>query len=142
MAEFILVVDDEATVRELVVSQLDFLGFPARHTEDAEEALGIAAGTDGVDPPALVLLDIEMPGLTGLQVASALAPPRPRIVFCTAYDRYALEAFDQHATDYLLKPVERGRLARAVQRLLEQTGVIALGAGERTTYVPEQLGFQ
>ena len=45
------------------------------------------------------------------------SPPRPKIVFCTAYDQYAIPAFDQHATDYILKPVNRGRLAQTVERV-------------------------
>jgi sigma-B regulation protein RsbU (phosphoserine phosphatase) len=67
--------------------------------------------------PDLVFLDIEMPGLTGMQVAASLPPPRPRIIFCTAYDQYAIDAFEHHATDYLLKPVSRRRLARAIERV-------------------------
>lgn len=67
--------------------------------------------------PDLVFLDIEMPIRNGLEVAASLAAPRPRIVFCTAYDEYAVDAFEQHALDYLLKPVNRRRLARSVDRV-------------------------
>ena len=73
--------------------------------------------------PDIVFLDIRMPGLSGLEVAAELADraaagqPAPHIVFVTAYDEYALQAFDLAAFDYLLKPVSPERLARAVQRL-------------------------
>ena len=70
------------------------------------------------DEPDLVFLDIQMPGGTGLDVATeALALPRPPlVVFVTAYDEHALRAFDLAAVDYLLKPVDPSRLARAVAR--------------------------
>ncbi|HPO18552.1 MAG TPA: LytTR family DNA-binding domain-containing protein [Rubrivivax sp.] len=76
--------------------------------------------------PALCFLDIRMPGLSGLEVARALAedwpdgpaaPPFPLLVFVTAYDQYAIDAFEAQAVDYLLKPVTPERLAACVQRL-------------------------
>jgi len=76
--------------------------------------------------PEVVFLDIRMPGLTGLEVAAELADglnqgePVPRIVFVTAYDEYALKAFELAAVDYLLKPVSAERLAKAVARLKAQ----------------------
>ncbi|HSX65401.1 MAG TPA: response regulator, partial [Pseudoxanthomonas sp.] len=62
--------------------------------------------------PDVVFLDIRMPGLTGLEVAGALAEtsPRTQVVFVTAYDQYAIDAFEQGAVDYLLKPITRERL--------------------------------
>jgi DNA-binding LytR/AlgR family response regulator len=65
--------------------------------------------------PDLVLLDIQMPGLSGFDVLRRLTW-RPRVVFVTAYDRFAVQAFEAEALDYLLKPVEPERLARAVER--------------------------
>ncbi len=67
--------------------------------------------------PDLVFLDIQMPGKSGLEVAASLHPPRPRVIFCTAFDQYALQAFEHHAVDYLLKPVTRSRLAESVRRI-------------------------
>jgi DNA-binding LytR/AlgR family response regulator len=73
--------------------------------------------------PTLCFLDIRMPGLSGLEAARALAedwpegPHFPLLVFVTAYDQYALQAFDAQAVDYLLKPVDSARLAACVQRL-------------------------
>jgi two-component system LytT family response regulator len=68
--------------------------------------------------PELVLLDIQMPGLDGFGVVEALEHP-PAIIFVTAYDQYAIRAFEVHALDYLLKPFSRERLANAVQRAQE-----------------------
>ncbi|MBL8333084.1 MAG: response regulator transcription factor [Rubrivivax sp.] len=73
--------------------------------------------------PQVCFLDIRMPGLSGLEVAAALAEdwpddrPFPLLVFVTAYDQYAVQAFDAQAVDYLVKPVQRERLASCVQRL-------------------------
>lgn len=69
--------------------------------------------------PDFAFLDIQMPGLTGLQVAQ-LVDPATQVVFVTAFDRYALDAFDAHAVDYLLKPLDPARLARLVARLRRQ----------------------
>lgn len=66
--------------------------------------------------PALLFLDVEMPGLSGLQVAE-LVTGRAHVVFVTAYEHYAVQAFDAGAVDYLLKPVDPARLAQTVQRL-------------------------
>src|SRR3546814_3682249 len=65
--------------------------------------------------PDVAFLDIRMPGLTGLEVASAAADasPRTQVVFVTAYDQYAIDAFDNGAVDYLLKPVTREQIGRA-----------------------------
>ncbi len=76
--------------------------------------------------PQVCFLDIRMPGMTGLEVAQALAEdwpdgvPFPALVFVTAYDQYAVQAFERQAVDYLLKPVDPARLLRCVQRLAAQ----------------------
>ncbi|MDP1952166.1 MAG: LytTR family DNA-binding domain-containing protein, partial [Betaproteobacteria bacterium] len=86
------------------------------------EALRLAE----TEHPEVAFLDIRMPGLSGLEVAAELADklnedePVPRIVFVTAYDEYALKAFELAAVDYLLKPVSAERLAKAVERLKAQ----------------------
>lgn len=77
------------------------------------EAIALAASLK----PDLLILDIQMPGGTGLDVAACLASPRPAIIFCTAYDQHAIEAFELNAVDYLLKPVSRARLAQALARV-------------------------
>ncbi|VVE51368.1 response regulator, lytTr family protein [Pandoraea horticolens] len=88
---------------------------------DGTSAIAAIAQTQ----PDVVFLDISMPGATGLDVARAcarLARP-PQIVFVTAFDRFALDAFDAAAVDYLLKPVEPDRLARTVARVRERLAV-------------------
>jgi DNA-binding LytR/AlgR family response regulator len=77
--------------------------------------------------PHIAFLDIRMPGLTGLDVATALveASPETQVVFVTAYNQYAIDAFDSGAVDYLLKPVEEKRLAATVERLKKRIGIDA-----------------
>lgn len=94
----------------------------AAHTEIvivAEAADGIAA-LEQIEQtkPDLIFLDVQMPGLTGFELLRALPPssPLPLVIFATAYDRYALEAFEANAVSYLLKPINRERLAQAVER--------------------------
>lgn len=110
-----LVVDDEQPSRERLRQLLG--------AHDDVEVVGDAE--DGVQAveriaelnPDLVLLDIQMPGLSGLEVAASLARPRPAIIFCTAFEQYAVDAFELHAVDYLLKPVNRSRLQAALDRI-------------------------
>lgn len=105
----------------------------------------VARCADGVETldtirrlrPALVLLDIQMPGLTGLQVLRALAEderskgtPLPAVIFTTAYDEHALAAFELHAVDYLLKPFSRQRFEEAVAHALQPRGARAAGDDE------------
>ncbi len=71
--------------------------------------------------PEVLFLDVQMPGLSGIDVAR-LAVPRAHVVFITAFDHYAVRAFDEGAIDYLVKPLEAARLARAVQRVKERLG--------------------
>ena len=68
------------------------------------------------NPPDVLFLDIEMPGMTGFDLLSRL-DPQPMVVFTTAYDRYALRAFEDHSIDYLLKPIERDCLERALEKV-------------------------
>lgn len=112
-----LVVDDERLAREELCYLLGSIG--------GVEIVGQAA--DGVEAltliethtPELVILDIQMPGLNGFEVARRLidAPTPPQIVFVTAFDRHAIEAFEINAVDYLLKPVETERLGTAIDRV-------------------------
>jgi two-component system LytT family response regulator len=70
-----------------------------------------------------VFLDIQMPELSGIELAASMPQPAPPVVFVTAYDQYALQAFDANAIDYLLKPCDQARLARALARLRERLAV-------------------
>jgi len=83
---------------------------------DGDEALRILLTRD-ID---LVFLDIQMPGMTGLELLQRLTDP-PLIIFTTAYDQYALAAFEENAVDYLLKPIEKERLGKAIRKLQRLT---------------------
>ncbi|QWC86693.1 LytTR family DNA-binding domain-containing protein [Nocardioidaceae bacterium] len=114
----VLVVDDEAPGRDEVAWLLDRHEDVAevRTTGSATEALRLIGETE----PDAVFLDVQMPGLTGLELAGVLgrfAAPPP-VVFVTAHESHAVEAFDLHAVDYVLKPVRPERLAEAVRRVL------------------------
>lgn len=94
--------------------------------------------------PDLVLMDIQMPGLTGLQVLQTLASdgPLPAVVFTTAYDEHALAAFELHAVDYLLKPFSRARFEEAIAHVLQHRpppGTAALNALEAAARPEEPL---
>jgi len=109
-----LIVDDEEPARDRLrqlLSALDDVQVVGE-AEDGEQAIQQILELR----PHLVFLDIQMPACSGLEVAASLPSPRPRIVFCTAFDQYAVDAFELHAIDYLLKPVSRVRLAEAVNR--------------------------
>jgi DNA-binding LytR/AlgR family response regulator len=84
--------------------------------------------------PTFAFLDIRMPGLDGMQVAKAA--PGTRVVFVTAYDEYAVSAFDNAAVDYLLKPISDARLAQCVARLAQQSGAAAGADGSAPDELP------
>jgi DNA-binding LytR/AlgR family response regulator len=111
----LLIAEDERPQREELVRLLAELWPDARLVDacadglEALEAIGRAL-------PDVAFLDIHMPGMSGLELALSLSG-RAHVVFVTAYDQYAIQAFEQGAVDYLLKPVQRERLARTVARL-------------------------
>jgi two-component system LytT family response regulator len=113
-----LIVDDEQPARERL---RQLLGAHADvevvgEAEDGVQAIERVAEL----APDVVFLDIQMPGASGLDVAASLGRVRPSIVFCTAFDQYAVDAFELSAADYLLKPVTRARLAASVDRLRQR----------------------
>ncbi len=115
----ILVVDDEPLAVErlqLLLARLQGLTVVGT-ANDGEAALRIAEAVE----PDLVLLDIAMPGMDGIDVARALSASRvdPAVVFVTAFDNFAVAAFDVAAIDYLMKPVQPDRLTRALDRVRE-----------------------
>jgi DNA-binding LytR/AlgR family response regulator len=125
----VLVADDEAPAREE-------LGFLLGRDPRVATVRTVGSGAEALraldaSPVDALFLDIRMPGLGGLDLARTLAHFRdpPRVVFVTAHDEHAVEAFDLRAVDYLLKPVREQRLAEAVQRVCE-----SLAAG---TVAPE-----
>ncbi len=126
-----LLVDDEDIARERLRQMLGSI-------PDLEVAGEAADGEEAIQKtvelrPDLLLLDIQMPGVSGLEVAACLPQPRPKIVFCTAFDTYAVKAFELHAIDYLLKPVSLHRLAQAIERIRQRTLRDADGDVDRLT---------
>ncbi|MBQ5961494.1 LytTR family DNA-binding domain-containing protein [Massilia sp. ZL223] len=114
----VLVAEDEPLMRERLLGMLP-VAWP-----DAEVVAVAENGNDAWDAflehePQVVFLDIRMPGMSGLEVADRIGK-LAHVVFVTAYDQYAVDAFDAGAIDYLLKPVQPGRLDRAVGRLREK----------------------
>lgn len=114
----ILIAEDEPLMRERLLAAL------AKAWPDAEVATVAENGNDAWDgylehEPDVVFLDIRMPGLSGLEVAERIAG-RAHVVFVTAYDQYAVDAFEAGAVGYLLKPVEADRLDKVVERLRQK----------------------
>lgn len=114
----VVIVDDEAAGRKLITEYL----------ADYPDLILLGEANNGVDAvklinefkPDLVFLDIQMPGMTGFDVLTRLEE-LPQIIFSTAYDQYALKAFEVHAVDYLLKPYTKERFKIAVDRLTLNT---------------------
>src|ERR1700687_2251883 len=109
-----LVVDDEKLARDRLLSFL-------RHCDDIEVVGQAKNGVDAVrlieeQSPDLVFLDVQMPGMDGFGVLNAVTK-HPQIVFATAFDEYAIRAFEVHAADYLLKPISRARLEETLRRV-------------------------
>jgi two-component system LytT family response regulator len=115
-----LIVDDEQPARDRL-RQLLAGETGIEIAGEAEDGLQALERVNELKPD-LLLLDIQMPGASGLEVAASLARPRPAIIFCTAFDQYAVDAFELHAVDYLLKPVNRTRLHAAIERVRTARG--------------------
>jgi two-component system, LytTR family, response regulator AlgR len=117
----VVVVDDELPARARLRRLLEELGGYEIVAEAANGAEALAACARAL--PELVLMDIRMPGIGGVEAArhlSALAQP-PAVIFVTAYDEYAMEAFEAQAVGYLLKPVRKERLQAALERAARLT---------------------
>jgi two-component system LytT family response regulator len=114
-----VIVDDEPLARRGIRAQL-------KEEKDVEIISECRNGREAVEAietqsPDLVFLDVQMPELDGFGVLDAVGVDRmPAVIFVTAYDRYALKAFEVHALDYLLKPFDDERFARAIQRVRRQ----------------------
>lgn len=145
----LLIAEDEAPMRERLLQQL---------AQVWPQAQVVAVAENGLDAweaflehePEVVFTDIRMPGMSGLDLATRIAgflpehsPSQTRLVFVTAYDQHAIDAFERGALDYLLKPVEPERLARCVKRLQQQpttpTGAAALAPLQAAQKPPERL---
>jgi two-component system, LytTR family, response regulator len=112
----VLIVDDEPLARRRLKALLRDEAAIEVAGECEDGASAVAAATQL--SPDVMFLDVQMPGMDGFAVIEALGPARcPAVVFVTAYDEYALKAFDVHAIDYLLKPFDRKRLRHALTRI-------------------------
>jgi two-component system LytT family response regulator len=112
-----LIIDDEKLARDLVSEFLE--AYP-----DIEVVGQCATGKQAVkaiddEKPQLIFLDVQMPAMTGFDVLENITH-QPFVVFSTAYDQYAIKAFEKNAVDYLLKPVDEERFAQAVERAMER----------------------
>jgi two-component system, LytTR family, response regulator len=118
-----LLIDDERLarneLRRLLASfpEIGIVGEAAQTKEAREQITALK--------PDLLFLDVQMPGETGIDFLESLEPPVPNVIFTTAYDEFAVKAFELNALDYLLKPVDPARLAAAIDRLpgLKQSSV-------------------
>jgi two-component system LytT family response regulator/two-component system response regulator LytT len=142
-----LIIDDEQLAREELQYLLDSIG--------GVEV--VAHGSNGIEAvdlieehhPDLVFLDVQMPGLDGFAVIKRLMErnragkqPLPQIVFATAYDQYAVRAFDVNAVDYLLKPFDRARLEQALARVQRRIHSPANGQQDSTTASPAESSVE
>ena len=132
-----LIADDEPHLARALAEQLAAL-WPeldivhiARHGLEAAERIGALK-------PDIAFLDIQMPGLSGLEVAQGIEGAT-QVVFVTAFDDYAVQAFEQEAFDYVLKPVKTGRLARTLQRLQQSLAQTSNGDDARLLAVLQRL---
>ncbi|HYV04246.1 MAG TPA: LytTR family DNA-binding domain-containing protein [Blastocatellia bacterium] len=133
-----LIVDDESLARERIREMLE--GDP-----EIEIVGDCANGKEAIQAisklkPDLIFLDVEMPGIDGFQVLQSLeAAEMPVVIFVTAYDQYAVRAFDTFALDYLLKPFDRERFERSVRRAKTQLLKISDSMNERILSALEQI---
>ena len=133
----VLVVDDEPLARDIAVNLLRADG----EIDGVVECGDGASARDHIarDRPDIVFLDIEMPGIDGLKLADAIQGTGPIVVFMTAFSRYAVEAFDVAATDYVLKPFSDARFHEALSRAKRRVRERRLGvlAGEMAAVAAE-----
>jgi DNA-binding LytR/AlgR family response regulator len=122
-----LIVDDEKPAR----ARLRHLLAKEKRVEIVGEAVNGMQAVELAEQlrPRLMLLDIQMPGMDGFDVVRLLREP-PLIVFTTAFDEYAIKAFEIHALDYLLKPIPQKRLTAAIERAVQECRLIEGGGGQ------------
>lgn len=115
----VILIDDEPLARQLLRSFLQ----PYTQIEVAAECGDGFEGFKAIQEhnPDLIFLDIQMPRLTGFEMLELIDTP-PAVIFTTAFDEYAMKAFESHAIDYLLKPIIKDRFDKAIQKWLRQAG--------------------
>src|SRR3954471_6920267 len=122
-----LIIDDERLAR----NELRRLLAAHADIEIVGEAVDVedALAKIGVLKPDLLFLDVQMPGADGFSLLEQLEPPLPLVIFTTAYDEFAVKAFEFSALDYLLKPVDPNRLVAALEKLRPVGSAASLAAG-------------
>jgi two-component system LytT family response regulator len=135
----VLIVDDERVARykvQAVLQNLPEIGHIAECADGAEAVERILE-----ERPDLVVLDVQLPELTGFEVIHAVGPARmPAVVFVTAYDQYAIQAFDVEALDYVVKPFDEERLRVAVERARRRMALNSTGLQARLETLLERVG--
>jgi two-component system, LytTR family, response regulator len=130
-----IIIDDERLARNELKRLLE--DFPkinvVAEASNAEEALELIDEHN----PDLIFLDIQMPGKNGFELLEALEDKVPEVIFTTAYDEYALKAFEVNALDYLLKPIDQSRLAEAVTKVETELKRNAQKANQSENYLTE-----
>lgn len=126
-----IIIDDEAPARDIVRHYLKAFPFITIAEECSDGFAGLKAIRE--HNPDLVFLDIQMPRLTGFEMLEVM-DEKPLIIFTTAYDQYAIKAFESNAIDYLMKPVSTERFAAAVEKAMEK-----LQAGRETIIQPSSI---
>jgi two-component system LytT family response regulator len=111
----VIIIDDEPLARSIIIHYLSFHNEFQVIAECGDGFKAVKAITN--HSPDLIFLDIQMPKITGFEMIE-LIENRPSIIFTTAFDEYAIKAFDQNAIDYLLKPFNKERFDRAIQKFL------------------------
>jgi two-component system LytT family response regulator len=136
-----LLIDDErlarSELRRLLAAfpEIEIAG-EAANAKQAREQLAALQ-------PTLLFLDVQMPGETGMELLESLEPPAPHVIFTTAYDEFAVKAFELNALDYLLKPVDPARLASAIEKLRAKiNGAPAAESGAAKTTARERLAAE
>jgi DNA-binding LytR/AlgR family response regulator len=135
-----LIADDEPLLRERLRSHLARLWPELEVVADARNGREAVEMFD-IHQPQVVFLDVHMPGMNGIEAARSIAR-RAQIVFVTAYEQYAVQAFEQGAIDYLVKPFDEKRLADTVQRLRGRFDAPATPAGNALDAVIERLSSE
>ncbi len=136
-----VIAEDEQLLRDELITRLAE-AWPELVIAAACEDGGAALEAISEHQPDVAFLDIRMPGLTGLEVAAAATESSPgtQLVFVTAYNQYAIEAFDRGAVDYLLKPIAPDRLAATVKRLKARTTASATDPGGLASIIEKLRG--
>jgi two-component system, LytTR family, response regulator len=122
----VLIIDDEHLARELVRKYLS--GIPAvKVLAECENGFDALKAIQELKPD-LLFLDIQMPKIDGFELLEVL-DPKPEIIFTTAFDQYAIRAFEMNAVDYLLKPFSKARLEQALEKAVQRIGMESLKEG-------------